>query len=167
MKSCACVSKNQKLTGIKNVYLAGPMEYAHNEGLNWRRAYERAFNELGIKSVIPNDEEKHIKREYNMSWLKENDLPTYIKLIREFIDMDLKFVEKVDMIVVRWEGERTAGTIGEAQHAYLLNKPTYLVTSLNLIEVPGWFLACFTKTFKTLKELTTYIREHHLEVRNV
>lgn len=144
------------------VYLAGPMEYAHNEGLNWRRAYERAFNELDIESVIPNDEEKDIKSEHDLSWLKKNDLPKYIEILREFIRMDLKFVENVDMIVVRWEGERTAGTIHEVGKAYEIGKPVYLVTSLDPMDIPGWFLACFTERFKTLKELTQYIRTHYM-----
>jgi len=150
------------LTGVKNVYLAGPMEYAHNEGLNWRRAYERAFKAIGINCVIPNDEEKNIKRENDMGWLKEHNLPRYIEILREFIRMDLEFVETVDLVIVRWEGEQTAGTIHEVGKAYEIGKPAYLVTSLKPVDVPGWFLACFTQTFTSLKDLIKHVKQVHL-----
>lgn len=143
----------------KTCYLAGAMEFAHNEGINWRRAYQKTLDEIGIKCVIPNDEEKEIKKDINMSYLKEHDIDRYVDIIRKFIDQDLKFVETVDMIVVRWEGEVTSGTIHEVGYAYQLQKPTYLVSSFKNKDIPGWFLSCFTKRFYTLKELIEFLKE--------
>lgn len=143
----------------KLCYLAGPMEFAHNEGINWRRAYEKALAELAIDCIIPNDEEKAIKKNIKMPDLKETDIDRYIEIMRAFIDQDLKFVETVDMIIVRWEGETTTGTVHEVGYAYQLRKPTYLVSSLKNKDIPGWFLACFTKKFSSLKDLLAFLKE--------
>lgn len=143
-------------------YLAGAMEYAYNEGINWRRIYQKILaKECNISAIIPNDEEKKIKKDYNFNYLKENNLDKYIEIMRQFIDADLQFVESVDMLIVRWEGERTAGTVHEVGHAYQIGTPCYLVTSKKPIEVPGWFLACFTKYFPSLKALVQYLKQQY------
>ena len=142
----------------KTVYLAGAMESLADEGLSWRRQFSTVLQSIGIKSIIPNDEEKNIKEKYNMAELKKTDIDKYIEIIRAFISMDLKFVENVDMLIVKWEGEVTSGTIHEVGYAYQLGKPCYLVTSKLPHEVPGWFLACFTKTFTNLDSLISYLK---------
>jgi len=147
-------NKNKKLA-----YLAGPMECDHNEGLNWRRTYEKTLGKVGIKCIVPNDEEKHIKKNINVKELKKTDIDKYISIIREFIKQDLKFVDTVDMIIVRWEGQPTAGTIHEVGHAFEQRKPCYLVSSLPNEDVLGWFLACFTKRFYSLKELVEFLKD--------
>jgi nucleoside 2-deoxyribosyltransferase len=143
----------------KTIYLAGPMEHDYNEGLNWRRSYEKALGEINIKCVVPNDEERDIKKNISMKSLKKNDIEKYISIMRQFIKQDLLFVDTVDMIVVRWEGQPTAGTIHEVGHAFEIGKPCYLVSSLPNEEILGWFLACFTKKFSSLKELIEFLRE--------
>ena len=150
--------RGKRMRKKRTCYLAGPMEYAHNEGINWRRTYAKALEECSISCIIPNDEEKEIKKNINMSDLKENDIEKYIEILRAFIDQDLKFVETVDMIIVRWEGELTTGTVHEVGYAYQLKKPTYLVSSLKNKDIPGWFLACFTKKFSTMTELMDFLK---------
>jgi nucleoside 2-deoxyribosyltransferase len=142
----------------KVAYLAGAMESLKDEGLSWRRKFSRALKELHIDSVIPNDEERDIKKKYNLPELKKTDLDKYIEIIRSFIKMDLKFVETVDMLIVKWEGENTAGTIHEVGYAYQIGTPCYLVTSQPLHEVPGWFLSCFTKVFPDLDTMIWYLK---------
>jgi len=162
MKSTTSRNNTTKSTKTLNAYLAGPMEYAANAGLSWRLHYEQELNKLGIKCIIPEFEEKFVTDQAELNRLKKEDIPHYVKIMRQLIDLDLDFVETVDMVVVKWTGERMSGTIGEVQHAYLVSTPAYLVTELDLQEVPGWFLACFTKTFTSLEELTTHIKSHHM-----
>lgn len=142
----------------KTGYLAGPMESAVDEGIAWRRKFSRALKNIGIDSIIPNDEEIQIKKEYDLPELKKTDIDKYIKIIRSFIEMDLKFVKAVDMLIVKWEGEMSSGTFHEVGYAYQLKKPCYLVTSKQLYEVPGWFLSCFTKVFPDLNALITHLK---------
>ena len=147
----------------KTAYLAGAMESLKDEGLLWRRQFDAALKPIRIKSVIPNDEEKDIKKNNNMAELKKSDINKYIKIIRSFISMDLKFVEEVDMLIVKWEGEQTYGTVHEVGYAYQLKKPCYLVSSKPTYEIPGWFLACFTKKFSTLQELIGFLMEEQCQ----
>jgi nucleoside 2-deoxyribosyltransferase len=142
----------------KIAYLAGAMESLKDEGLSWRRKFSSALEKVGIKSVIPNDEEKDIKQKYNLAELKKTDIEKYVEIIRSFITMDLKFVETVDMLIVKWEGEVTTGTVHEVGYAFQLKKPCYLVTSKKLHEVSGWFLSCFTKVFPDLDCLIHYLK---------
>lgn len=142
-------------------YLAGPMEWAINSGRNWRIRYKQEFDKIGVDCIIPEFEEKLITNQADLNELKKDDMETYVYIMRELIKLDLDFVESVDFVVVRWAGERMSGTIGEVQHAFLVGTPAYLVTTKDLTEVPGWFLACFTDTFTSLKDLTEYIRERY------
>jgi len=143
----------------KSAYLAGPMEFVEDEGLAWRRKFSRALKKVGVKCIIPNDEEKQIKKRVDMAKLKKTDLRKYVKIIREFIRMDLEFIDNVDMLIVKWEGEVSAGTMGEVTYAYKIGKPNYLVTSVPLQDVPGWFLACCTAVFPSMEKLIEYFKE--------
>jgi len=145
----------------KSGYLAGPMEHAADEGLQWRRTFDRVLKKkFGIKCIIPNDEEKKIKKKVSMREAKKTDLPKYIRIMREFIRQDLEFIENVDMLITKWDGEMSAGTMGEATYAYKIGKPNYLVTSKKPVDIPGWFLACFTEIFSSLDELVAYFEDH-------
>ena len=94
-----------------------------------------------------------------MTDLKKNDIEKYISIMRQFIKQDLDFVDAVDIIIVRWEGQKTAGTVHEVGHAFEQGKPCYLVSSVPNEDILGWFLACFTKRFFSLKELIEFLKE--------
>jgi nucleoside 2-deoxyribosyltransferase len=145
----------------KTAYLAGAMESVADEGLGWRRKFSRVLkNKVNVKCIIPNDEEKNIKKRVNMAKVKRTDPEKYLRVMREFIRMDLEFVESVDMIVIKWEGEATFGTVHEAGWAYQLKKPCYLITGIEEHKLPGWFYACCTKVFHSLDELIEHLKEN-------
>jgi len=135
------------------------MEFAEGAGLNWRLEYAKVLKKLGMESVIPNKEETYLTSQEELAEFKQNNIVAFVRVMRKLIELDLNFVETVDLIVVRWEGERMSGTIHEVGHAYIHNKPVYLVTSKPTIEVPGWFLACFSSVFHSLEELIDYLRQ--------
>jgi nucleoside 2-deoxyribosyltransferase len=151
-------SKKNKL----RVYLAGPMEFAEGAGLNWRLEYKKALAKLKMESVIPNKEEKNIRGIKELDDFKKNNITAYIQVMRKIIDLDLNFVETLDFLVVRWEGERMSGTVHEVGHAYEIKKPVYLVTSKPWTEVPGWFLACCSSMFHSLDELIAYLKQVYI-----
>jgi hypothetical protein len=134
---------------IETVYLAGPMEHAVDNGLEWRIRYEGLLKEwLEIECIVPNREEKStIGSVEEFAALKKSNLQEYRVKMRVLKEMDLKFVQSVDAIICRWNGERMAGTIGEAQHATFHAIPFYLVCKVDFSEIPGWMLACATDIF--------------------
>lgn len=143
----------------KLAYLAGAMEMVSDGGDAWRREYDKELSKLKIRCIIPNDEEKDIKRDVNMKSLKSEDIEKYISIMRDFMRADLIFIEACDYFITHWEGEVSAGTMGEATFAFRMKKPSFLVSSLPTKEIPGWFLACFDKKFSTLDELLTFLQE--------
>ena len=143
-------------------YLAGPMEHTADNGFGWRSEYKKDLQKLHILSVIPSDYETElIPDPEQFQRDKQFFLNRFLKTMRAIIKLDLKFVETVDFVITRWEGERCSGTIGEAQHAFLIGKPNYLVTSKPFHEVPGWFLACFTELFHTKEELYKFLKAEY------
>lgn len=141
------------------VYLVGAMENAPDDGIKWRRRFAKELGKLNIECIIPNDKEKEILKNIDIKKLKKDDIDKYIEIIRKFISMDLKFVEKVDAIICYWDGTYSSGTIHEVGYAYQLKKPTYLVSSVDEVDIPGWFLSCFTKRFYSLKHLIEHLKE--------
>ena len=148
--------RKQKLVA----YLIGPMDYASDNGLMWRRHYAKVLKEkFNVECIIPNDEEKGLLAGIDIWELKEKKYDDFIKVMKKIIKMDLEFVKKADLIIGRWNGEPIAGTIGEATLAFDLNKKCYLVSNRPTKEFPNWFAGCFTQQFKTLKDLIEYLEE--------
>jgi nucleoside 2-deoxyribosyltransferase len=142
----------------KLIYLCGPMEYAADCGVQWRKEFSEVLAKKNYRCISPNEEEEFIKKKYKVdAETKKNNIDEYISGIREFITLDLTFVESADMLVCKWEGEQCSGTIHEVGYARQISKPSYLITSKPLYEVPGWFLSCFTKCFKTIDELINFL----------
>ena len=147
-------------------YLAGSMEYSDNQGLDWRLEWREDLGKLGIQCIIPNFEEADIildSEQFQRD--KITNLDKYINIMRKIIRKDLAFVEQVDFVITKWDGEKGAGTIGEAQHSFLIGKPNYLVTSLPFHEVPGWFLACFTELFHSKEKLLKFLEVKYGSIR--
>jgi len=142
------------------IYLCGPMENALDDGIAWRRKFNNELIKMGFRCIIPNDEEAEVKKHNDMPSLKTSDLNKYKVIMRDFIRADLTFVSSADFTICCWNGEVSAGTMGEATYGFYLNKPSYLVTSMSLQEIPGWFLACFTEVFSSLEELVDYLKEN-------
>ena len=148
------MSKKKKQTA----YLAGPMEYAKKNGRGWRIRYKQELEKIGINCIIPEFHERDITNEKEMKRLKLENINLYIEKMRQLIALDIEFVQSVDMVIVKWNGEVMSGTIGEVQEAYLQFVPAYLVTEYDLSTVPGWFLACFERTFRNFKQLKQYLK---------
>lgn len=134
---------------IKTVYLAGAMECVPDEGLAWRKRYAQNLEEhFDIKSIIPNNEEADIiPPGTDMKRLKKESLYDYREVMIKIRNSDLKFVQSVDAIICRWDGERIAGTVGEAQHADIHAVPFYLICKRPYYELPGWMVACATEIY--------------------
>ena len=142
----------------KKVYLCGAMEYTDDNGAGWRQEYkERLERTFDFKCIVPEDYEEDIIGDCNIRQLKKDKIDEYIITVRKLIDRDIQLVEESDLIICNWNGEMSSGTFHEAGHAYLKNKESFLVTSFNFCDVPGWFLSCFSNAFKSLDDLVAYL----------
>ena len=143
------------------------MEYAHNEGKDWRVPMQQWLeDELRCEVFNPNKEserflQKHCTGE-NFRQLKTSDLPRYQELVSKIVDLDCREIaERSDFVICFWDESamRGAGTKGELTIAKYFGKPVYLVTLMQSHEIPGWVLGCTTRMFLSFDELKLFLRQ--------
>jgi len=147
------------------VYLSGGMEYAKNEGIDWRNDIESWIRKtLGHKVFNPNVEsEKLLARllpKGNFRSLKSSDLMTYLKIAKQFVLLDSKEIAKnSDYVICYWDrgAQRGAGTKGELTLARYFHKPVYMVTRIPKVKIPGWVLGCVTEFFSSFEQLKEFL----------
>jgi len=151
------------------VYLSGGMEYAKNEGINWRsemdiwirkNLHHQVFNpniesEKYLAKLLPNKDFRS---------LKSTDIKAYTKIVKKFVILDSKEIAtRSDYIICYWDqsAQRGAGTKGELTIARYFNKPVYMVTSMPKEDIPGWVLGCITEFFSSFEQLKTFLIANH------
>ena len=150
-------------------YLSGGMEFAKGEGADWRREMEEWIRKnLGHSVYNPNREsDSYLVRQYptmRFRELKLQNLQQYIMLVRDLIDMDSREIAlRTDYVICNWDesAQRGAGTKGELTIARFVTKPVYMVTTINLQEIPGWVLGCTSKVFGSFEDLKEFLLEEY------
>ncbi|MFQ6611489.1 MAG: hypothetical protein ACE5D2_00095 [Fidelibacterota bacterium] len=145
-------------------YLSGAMEFAQQEGANWRESLTQWLRtELGHSVYNPVLESGNLAEEYNAhdyrSW-KYSQPGKYAEFIRNCVTRDLEMVQSVDYIICLWnEGVfKGAGTAGEVTMGYDSGKPIYLVNQLPPEDLSGWIMACSTEIFGDFDSLKSFLK---------
>lgn len=159
-----------------NIYLSGGMQFAANLGAAWRvTASEKlknmqyfplditeldvAYNEAHTKISIP---EATVERPV----LSQEEVLFYKSTMRKhFVKTDLDLIEKnSDALIVYYDesARRGAGTVSEAQAAFNLDIPIFLVCEYPseaemFKNVSGWLIALATKHFLNFDDLYAYL----------
>lgn len=149
------------------IYLSGGMEYADNEGRDWRSMMHRWLeHELSCEVFNPNTEsERYFKSkapEVDIRSLKAEDVERYRAIIAQLVELDCREIaERSDIVICYWDeaAMRGAGTKGELTIARYFGKPVYMVTSLPQTEIPGWVLACTDRIFPAFDDLKAFLKE--------
>jgi hypothetical protein len=150
----------------KRVYLSGGMEYAPNEGRDWRSTLQEWLErELRCEVFNPNAEsEKLLARVLpgiDFRQLKLDDPERFREVVQEIVDLDSREIaERSDYVICYWDRAAAlgAGTKGEITMARYFGKPVYLVTSFALQEIPGWVLGCTSRVFTDFETLRDFLR---------
>jgi hypothetical protein len=144
-------------------YLSGAMEFAHQEGADWRIALSHWLKtELNHSVYDPVVESEILAKQYKAteyrSW-KLRDPERYAGFIRRCVQRDLEMVQQVDYLVCLWnEGVfKGAGTAGEVTLAFHSATPVYLVNQLKPEELSGWIMACSTERFNDFDALKQFL----------
>ncbi|MBI4534935.1 MAG: hypothetical protein HY708_01565 [Ignavibacteriae bacterium] len=147
------------------VYLSGGMEYATNEGRDWRdELHGWLERELGCRVFNPNHESEKFIREHaphlNLRQSKFDDLQRFQSVISRIVELDCgEIAEHSDFVVCYWDeaAMRGAGTKGELTIAKYFSKPVYIVTAMPHHDIPGWVLGCATQLFSSFDELKSFL----------
>lgn len=147
------------------VYLSGGMEYAADEGRNWRALLQEWLEqELGASVFNPNSESERIVAARHPGTdfraLKSLDPARYQSIVSELVDHDCREIaDRSTIVVCFWDESamRGAGTKGELTIARFFGKPVYMVTALRPPDIPGWVLGCTTRIFADFAALKEFL----------
>lgn len=153
-------------------YLSGGMEYAPNEGADWRKEMSVWLDGmLGHVAFNPNEESKKLLKRLlpkrNLRAMKAQNTKEFIRIVRQIVKIDsAEIARRSDYVICYWDeaAQKGAGTKGEVTLARYFNKPVYVVTEMDLTKIPGWILGCathFVRTFDELKTLLATKYGHH------
>ena len=153
------------MNNITRVYLSGGMEYADNEGRDWRQPmHEWLAQNLNCEVFNPNVEsdkffEKHFPQR-DIRELKNTDIVKYAAIVAQLVEIDCsEIAERSELVICFWDDSamRGAGTKGEPTIAKHFGKPVYMVTSMDYKQIPGWVLGCTTLIFSSFDELKKFL----------
>lgn len=150
-------------------YLSGGMEYARDEGMDWRRVMERwIVRELRHSVFNPNIEsEKFLKRHLprvNFRELKLSNIERFQSVVRKIVRLDSEEIaRRSDYVICYWDksAQLGAGTKGELTIARFFDKPVFMVTRIRHEKIPGWILGCTSQIFVSFDELKVYLRKNY------
>lgn len=145
------------------------MEYAKDEGVDWRKKIEEwIVKELGHAVFNPNIEsEKYLKKRlpgHNLRELKFSDVQKFRQIVKGIVTLDSKEIaDRTDYVICYWDSsaQRGAGTKGELTIAHFFDKPVYMVTSMKQERIPGWILGCTSEIFGSFHELLTFLKQKY------
>jgi hypothetical protein len=154
------------------VYLSGGMEYAKNEGEDWRldiqNWIENSFNHKVFNPNVVSDQYlRKVLPKNNFRSLKSTNLNAYIKIVQKFVSKDSnEIATRSDYVICYWDksAQLGAGTKGELTIAKYFKKPVYLVTRIPKEKIPGWVLGCVTEFFSSFKELKEYLLKKYASI---
>lgn len=145
----------------QRVYLSGGMEYASDEGKDWRSTLQQWLErELCCSVFNPNLESARFFATHyptaNFRKLKKEDPSLYKMIASGLVDLDCdEIAHRTDLVICYWDvsAMRGAGTKGELTMARFFHKPVYMVTTMPQEEIPGWVLGCTTELFPSFDAL--------------
>ena len=151
---------------VLRAYLSGGMEFAKGEGTDWRKDMDAWLRDNLHHDVYnPNVESDillaRLLPEGGFRELKSANIGRYTEIVREFVKSDTREIaERTDYIVCNWDesAQRGAGTKGELTMAHFTHKPVYMVTTMPLVDIPGWVLGCTTKIFGSFDDVKAFLR---------
>lgn len=153
------------MTNFKYVYLSGGMEYADNEGREWRQdMHDWLRQKLNCEIFNPNlESDRFFAQHYphiDVRALKESDIVSYAAIVARLVEIDCREIaERSELVICFWDDSalRGAGTKGELTIAKYFGKPVYMVTSMSCERIPGWVLGCTTLIFSSFDELKAFL----------
>jgi hypothetical protein len=150
-----------------NIYLSGGMQFAENEGADWRRDVSKWLKETGYfpLDICALDQAYAAKYGHFLRNINKDDyLQRKSNIRKHFIETDLNLVvNDSDALFVLYDESvrRGAGTISECQIAFSNDIPVFVISAWEdwENEVPGWLQALSTKIFTSFTSLEIYMKQ--------
>jgi len=150
------------------IYLSGGMQFAKNLGEGWRAKTRNALQDMDYYPLDITFLDKLYSEKHGILYddiINTTDHLQFKSNIRKhFINADLKLITNdSDAVIVYYDesAQKGAGTISEAQVAYLYDIPIFVVSKWkNWKEImPVWLQSLSTKTFTEFDDLYSYLND--------
>jgi nucleoside 2-deoxyribosyltransferase len=135
-----------KLEGA-TIYMSGPMEYAHDAGVEWRRKFSRLVIESGLKIHLidptnkPGEDPQKIAEEksHQQQLQKDGKFEELRQFVKSYRRKDLRYVDISDAVVAVINPEICqCGTLNEVYVAESQHKPVITICEGGLYKLPRW-----------------------------
>lgn len=159
-------------------YLAGPMEFATDKGINWRNHVTTILDSMDVMVLDPckievKDTGKTVKNNIDdiTKAKEEGDFDTLVKIMSEAQDRDLACIDACDFILAYLNHKvGPGGTYCEFEYARNQGIPIFAVCSGDLKDENSWILTTIIrsggKVFVSFEEALEYIGENYKIKRN-
>jgi hypothetical protein len=146
-------------------YLSGPMEYARDNGVEWRRKFTKLVYESGLDIALIDPTDKPIGPKEDKAYQTELQKAGKFRELQQYVSnyrrLDLRFTDSCDFLIVaidpeipQW-GTSNEMLVGESQH-----KPTFFINQGGLYNLPRWL-------FDVIEKITSDDPEIALNESNV
>lgn len=148
-----------------NIYLSGGMEHAVELGAEWRLVVGDELKQLGYFPLDITALDIAYAKEHGklyMDFGEDDELLRKANIRKHFVFTDLELIKNdTDAVILLYDESvrKGAGTISEAQFAFLHDIPIFVVSAWEdwKSEVPGWLHALSTKIFISFDECLEYM----------
>lgn len=148
-----------------NIYLSGGIEKAINDGAGWREQVSESLRYFGYFPLNITALDRAYRKEHGKLYTdfdEADEIRRKANIRRHFVYTDLELIKNdSDALIVYYdEAVRLgAGTISEAQFAFLHDIPVFVVSAWEnwQEEVPGWLHALSTKIFTSFDDCIDYM----------
>ena len=162
--------RKEKVNQLKDLrcYLAGPIDYAKDDGIVWRNEAKKWLHKRGVKVFDPCDKPityqkyKEIDEEKRkMLALKSSG--RYYELtqrMKEIVHVDLRMVDISDFLIVYLDPKTPMfGTIHELLNSLHQRKPTLVVIEGGRDNISNWLFGImdFNFMFDSFEDLYTFL----------
>ncbi len=152
-----------------NAYLSGGMEFAENNGANWRTEIQawlkERLNHSCFNPVEASDD--FLRSRYpgvDFRDAKLDNFGIHREIAREIVKLDSReIVLHSDYLICYYDesAQRGAGTKGELTVAALFEKPVFLVKAMPVSSIPSWVIGCTTELFDSFGQLRDFLEKKY------
>ena len=148
-----------------NIYLSGGIEKAKNGGADWRKTLSIQLKQQGYFPLDISELDEAYTKEHGKLYKDVSETEALLRkanIRKHFVHTDLELIKRDTDAIILYYDESVrlgAGTISEAQVAYLHDIPVFIVSYWENWEeeLPGWLYAVSTKVFTSFDDCMQYM----------
>jgi len=157
---------NDKLE-YSTVYLAGPIDYADDHGIGWRKSITEQLVQMGILVLDPTNKpgnlvsETQKEQDLIRKYKKEKDWTSLCKFMKSIRRTDLRLVDMSDFIIALIDTNiHMCGTYDEIFTAEDQQKPVLFIVPNGIESLSSWMYSVINpaEVFDDVESCVNYIK---------